>query len=46
FVADHRRMTRVPAAQREAYAFAAAGAMAQNVYLCCAPQGLATVIRV
>jgi hypothetical protein len=45
FVADHRRMTRLPAAQREAYVFAAAGAMAQNVYLCCAPQGLATVIR-
>ena len=45
FVADHRRMTLVPAAQREAYAFAAAGAMAQNVYLYCASQGLATVIR-
>ena len=45
FVADHRRMTLVPAAQREAYAFTAAGAMAQNVYLYCASQGLATVIR-
>jgi nitroreductase len=45
FVADQRRMTLVPAAQREAYAFAAAGAMAQNVYLYCASQGLATVIR-
>ncbi len=45
FVADHRRMPLVPAAQREAYAFAAAGAMAQNVYLYCASQGLATVIR-
>ncbi len=45
FVADHRRMALVPAAQREAYAFAAAGAMAQNVYLYCASQGLATVIR-
>jgi nitroreductase len=38
-------MALVPAAQREAYAFAAAGAMAQNVYLYCASQGLATVIR-
>lgn len=45
FVADHRRMTLVPAAQREAYAFTAAGAMAQNLYLYCASQGLATVIR-
>lgn len=45
FVADHARMKRVPAAQREAFAFAAAGAMAQNVYLCCASQGLAAVIR-
>jgi nitroreductase len=45
FVADHTRMKRVPAAQREAYAFAAAGAMAQNVYLYCASEGLATVIR-
>lgn len=45
FVADHSRMHLVPAAQREAYAFAAAGAMAQNVYLYCASEGLATVIR-
>lgn len=45
FVADHSRMTLVPAAQREAFAFAAAGAMAQNVYLFCASAGLATVIR-
>lgn len=45
YVADHARMKLVPAAQREAFAFAAAGAMAQNVYLCCASQGLATVIR-
>jgi len=44
-VADHRRMTLVPAAQREAYAFTAAGAMAQNVYLYCASQGPSTVIR-
>ena len=45
FVADHTRMKHVPAAQREAYAFATAGAMAQNVYLYCASEGLATVIR-
>lgn len=45
YVADHRRMKLVPAAQRQAYAFVAAGAMAQNVYLYCASAGLATVIR-
>lgn len=45
YVADHTRMTLVPAARREAYAFAAAGAMAQNAYLCCAAEGLATVAR-
>ncbi|PTT87730.1 nitroreductase [Pelomonas sp. HMWF004] len=45
FVADHARLKLVPAAQREAYAFAAAGAMAQNVYLYCASAGLATVLR-
>jgi len=45
YVADHARMGLVPAARREAYAFAAAGAMAQNVYLYCASAGLATVVR-
>jgi SagB-type dehydrogenase family enzyme len=45
FVVDHTRMSLIPAAQREAYAFATAGAMAQNVYLYCASEGLATVIR-
>jgi len=45
FVADHRRMTLVPAARRQAYAFVSAGAMVQNVYLYCASAGLATVIR-
>lgn len=44
-VADHSRMKLVPAARREAYAHTTAGAMAQNVYLYCASQGLATVIR-
>jgi SagB-type dehydrogenase family enzyme len=45
YVADHSRMRLVPASQRAAYAFAAAGAMAQNVYLASAAAGLATVIR-
>ena len=45
YVADHSRMSLVPAAHREAYAFAAAGAVAQNVYLFCASSGLATVVR-
>jgi SagB-type dehydrogenase family enzyme len=45
YVADHARMKLVPAVQRAPYAFAAAGAMAQNVYLYCASAGLATVIR-
>lgn len=44
-VADHARMTGVPAAQRESYASVAAGAMAQAVYLFCASAGLATVLR-
>lgn len=45
FVADHARMKLVPAAQRAAYAHATAGAMAQNVYLYCASEGLAAVLR-
>ncbi|WP_088287073.1 SagB/ThcOx family dehydrogenase [Ideonella sp. A 288] len=45
YVADHDRMTLVPPARRQGYAFAAAGAMAQNVYLTCASLGLSTVIR-
>jgi SagB-type dehydrogenase family enzyme len=45
YVADHGRMGLVPASQRTAYACAAAGAMAQNVYLACASAGLATVVR-
>ena len=45
FVADHARMRLVPAGQRESYASAAAGAIAQNVYLYAASAGLATVIR-
>ncbi|PJB43157.1 MAG: nitroreductase [Comamonadaceae bacterium CG_4_9_14_3_um_filter_60_33] len=44
-VADYARMKRVPVAQRMAYAHTCAGAMAQNVYLYCASEELATVIR-
>jgi SagB-type dehydrogenase family enzyme len=44
-VADYRRMSLVPAAQRQAYAYVAAGAICQNVYLYCASAGLATVVR-
>ena len=45
YVADHARMRLVPVGQRESYASAAAGAIAQNVYLFAASNGLATVIR-
>jgi len=45
YVADHSRMKLVPAGSRESYASAAAGAIAQNVYLYAASSGLATVIR-
>jgi nitroreductase len=45
YVADHTRMTMVPVAYRESYASAAAGAIAQNVYLFAASTGLSTVIR-
>jgi len=45
YVADHARMRLVPVGQREAYAYTAAGAISQNVYLFAASNGLATVIR-
>jgi nitroreductase len=45
YVADHSRMKMVPVGSRESYAAAAAGAIAQNVYLFAASSGLATVIR-
>jgi nitroreductase len=38
-------MRMIPVGKREAYASAAAGAIAQNVYLYAASAGLATVIR-
>ncbi|HZX29675.1 MAG TPA: SagB/ThcOx family dehydrogenase [Telluria sp.] len=45
YVADHTRMRLVPVEKRAAYASVAAGAMAQNVYLFAAANGLATVLR-
>lgn len=45
YVADHARMGLVPVEKRAAYAYAAAGAMAQNVYLFAAANALASVIR-
>lgn len=45
FVADHGRMKLVPAGDRQSYAAVAAGAIAQNVYLFAAANGLATVLR-
>lgn len=45
YVADHSRMALVPVTQREPFAHVAAGAVAQNVYLFCAAQGLSTVLR-
>lgn len=45
YVAHHARLSAVPVAQREAYAHVAAGAIAQNVYLFAAGNGLSTVIR-
>ena len=44
-VADHARLGMVPVAQRQLFAAASAGAIAQNVYLYCASAGLSTVIR-
>ena len=45
YVADHSRMKLVPVASRESFASAAAGAIAQNVYLFAAGNGLSAVIR-
>jgi len=45
YVANHTRMGMVPVAQREMYAAAAAGAIAQNVYLYAASNDLSSVIR-
>jgi SagB-type dehydrogenase family enzyme len=45
YVADFARMTDASAEERSFLAGADAGCIAQNVYLCCAAMGLATVVR-
>ena len=45
YVADHAHLGAVPAERRESYSAACVGAIAQNVYLYCASEGLATVVR-
>ncbi|MFO1435191.1 MAG: SagB/ThcOx family dehydrogenase [Gammaproteobacteria bacterium] len=45
YVADFTRMRLVSAENREMYAYTCAGAIAQNVYLFAAGNGLSTVIR-
>lgn len=45
FVHDEHPMSPVSMLQRTPYAYAAAGAIAQNVYLFCAAQGLGCVLR-
>ena len=45
YVADHSRMHLVPVNMRTNFACAAAGAIAQSIYLFAASNGLATVIR-
>ena len=45
FVADFKRMSRTPAQDRDFYAAADTGFISQNIYLYCASEGLATVVR-
>ena len=45
FVADTRRMTGVSPEQRDLYMGVDSGFISQNVYLFCASEGLATVVR-
>ncbi len=45
YVADTERMRGVPAGLVDAYAWADASFISQNVYLFCASEGLATVVR-
>lgn len=45
FVADHAKMAKLGAEEKELYAAAGAGAISQNVYLFCASEGLATGVR-
>ncbi|MBA4396048.1 MAG: nitroreductase [Syntrophus sp. (in: bacteria)] len=45
YVADFTRMLLTPAQDREFYAAADTGFISQNIYLYCASEGLATVVR-
>lgn len=45
FVADFTRIEKTPEQERELFAAVSAGAISQNVYLYCASEGLATVVR-
>jgi SagB-type dehydrogenase family enzyme len=45
YVADHAKMEGASEAQRDVFAAADASFIAQNVYLFCAAEGLATVVR-
>jgi len=45
YVADYSHMTLISPADRERYAAADAGFIGENVYLVCASEGLATVVR-
>jgi nitroreductase len=45
YVADYAKMARTRAEDRDFYAAADAGFISQNVYLYCASEGLATVVR-
>ncbi len=45
FVADYAKMGKTSAEDRDFYAAADAGFISQNVYLYCASEGLATVVR-
>ena len=45
FVADFARMVRTPVEERDLYAAAGTGFISQNIYLYCASEGLATVVR-
>jgi SagB-type dehydrogenase family enzyme len=45
FVADYARMTRGSDADKDTYGAADTGFISQNVYLYCASEGLATVVR-
>jgi nitroreductase len=45
FVADYAKMGNMPSDQKDFYAAADTGYVSQNVYLYCASEGLATVVR-